>query len=327
MARKLRSEEAGGLYHVLNRGNFRSWIFESDKAKEAFAKAVFEACSRAGWVLHAYAIMGNHYHLALETPRENLSEGMRWLQSVFANRFNRFHGAGGHLFQGRFKSLVVENFQHLANVCHYIHLNPVRAGLCNVEQLAEYPWTSLHYLNRPKDRPAFLQFATCLNGAGELADTQQGREKHLAYLAWLSTDEGAQKELAFEKMSRGWAIGSQEFTRASALDEKLKQSLVQLTAMETQMAREARWTEVLDACLKLSGHTTERIHESPKAADWKVAIATVLKVKEMARNGWIAEKLGMGTLTGVSRYTSECLRGERSEAARIYEDITARLKL
>jgi len=327
MARKLRPDEEGGLYHVLNRGNFRSWIFESDQAKGAFAKALFEACERAGWVLHAYAIMGSHYHLALETPRGNLSEGMRWLQSVFANRFNRFHGEGGHLFQGRFKSLAVEDFQHLANVCHYIHLNPARAGICEVGQLTEYPWTSLHYLNRPKERPSFLKFETCLTEAGELADTKRGREKYLAYLAWLSVDEGEQKERAFETMSRGWAIGSRGFVRALTMDEKQKQSLVQLTAMEARLAREARWSEVLDACLRLSGHAAEQVHESPKAADWKVAIATVLKVREMARNGWIAEQLGMGALTGVSRYTSECLRGDRSEAARIYREITARLKV
>lgn len=251
---------------------------------------------------------------------------MRWLQSVFANRFNRFHGEGGRLFQGRFKSLAVEDSQHLANLCHYIHLNPARAGICEVGQLAEYPWTGLCYLNQPKDRPLFLQFETCLQGAGGLADTRRGREKYLSYLAWLAADEGAQKELGFEKMSRGWAIGTRNFARALTMDEKEKRSLVQLTATEARLAREARWTEVLNACLQLSGHAAESVHESPKAADWKVAIATVLKTEVMARNGWIAEQLGMGTLTGVSRYASECLRGDRIEATRIYTKVTARLK-
>ncbi len=327
MARKLRLEDEDGLYHVLNRGNFRQWIFESDKAKGAFQKALFEACERTGWVLHAYAIMGNHYHLALETPRGNLSEGMRWLQSVFANRFNRFHGEGGHLFQGRFKSLAVEDFQRLAALCHYIHLNPVRAGICQVEQLSDYPWTSLRYLNCPRERPPFLKFEGALQGAGELADTKRGREKYLAYLTWLAADVGAQKELAFEKMSSGWAIGTDGFVRALAVDEKEKRCLAHLDAKEARLAREARWAEVLDACLKLSGHTAASVTTGPKAADWKVAIATVLKVREMARNSWIAEKLHMGTLTGVSRYATECLRGDRVEAARIYQRLTARLKV
>ncbi len=84
---------------------------------------------------------------------------------------------------------------------------------------------------------------------------------------------------------------------------------------------------MLDACLKLSGHTAASVTTGPKAADWKVAIATVLKVREMARNSWIAEKLHMGTLTGVSRYATECLRGDRVEAARLYQRLTARLKV
>ena len=90
MSRKLRFEYPGAIYHILNRGNYRSWIFESEGAKKSFEKTLFEACEYAGWKLHAFVVMGNHYHLALETPEPNLSEGMRWLQSVFAMRFNRF---------------------------------------------------------------------------------------------------------------------------------------------------------------------------------------------------------------------------------------------
>lgn len=135
MARKLRMEEAGGMYHIINRGNYRRWVFEEEGAKVAFEGTLFEACERNGWVLHAFCIMGNHYHLALETPRGNLSEGMRWLQSVYANRFNRFRAESGHLFQGRFKSLGVEDSERLAWLCHYINLNPVRARICPVTDL------------------------------------------------------------------------------------------------------------------------------------------------------------------------------------------------
>ena len=106
---------------MLNRGNYRQWIFKDDRAKETFVRTLFEACERAGWVLHGYCIMSNHYHLALETPDGNLSEGMRWLQSVFARRFNSFRKESGHLFQGRFKSLTVENETCLGWLGHYIH--------------------------------------------------------------------------------------------------------------------------------------------------------------------------------------------------------------
>ncbi|MGH9818223.1 MAG: transposase, partial [Candidatus Acidiferrales bacterium] len=142
MARKLRMEEEGGLFHVLNRGNYRGWVFKSEGAKQGFEKALFEACGRFGWVLHAFCIMGNHFHLAMETPRGNLSEGMRWLQATFASRFNRLRKESGRLFQGRFKSLAVEDLQRLSWLCHYIHLNPVRAKICRVEQLRDQRWSS-----------------------------------------------------------------------------------------------------------------------------------------------------------------------------------------
>ena len=108
MPRSLRFEYAGAVYHGINRGNYRNWIFESEGSKDSFQKCLFEACERAGWILHAYCIMGNHYHLALETPEPNLSVGMKWLQGVFAARYNRFRKERGALFQGRFKSILLE---------------------------------------------------------------------------------------------------------------------------------------------------------------------------------------------------------------------------
>lgn len=100
MARKLRMEYAGALDHVYSRGNYRMHIFHDEGAKKAFRMCLVEACEKSGWVLH-YALTGNHSHLALETPRANLVEGMRWFQSTFAKRFNRFRSEQGHVFQGR----------------------------------------------------------------------------------------------------------------------------------------------------------------------------------------------------------------------------------
>ncbi len=92
MARKLRIEYPGAFYHVINRGNHRSWIFETEGARHAFLLCLKECCEAKGWRLHAWCLMSNHYHLLVETPGGNLVEGMRWLQSTFANRFNRFRG-------------------------------------------------------------------------------------------------------------------------------------------------------------------------------------------------------------------------------------------
>jgi len=99
MARKLRLQFPGAIYHVINRGNYRAWVFKSPGAKQAFERCLFAACERCGWLLHAFVIMGNHYHLAVETLHGNLVAGMHWLQSAFAIRFNRYRPNGATFFR------------------------------------------------------------------------------------------------------------------------------------------------------------------------------------------------------------------------------------
>ena len=134
MARKARLELAGAIYHVLSRGNYRKELF-GDPGAKLFEKTLFEASAKCGWLLHAYVIMSNHYHLALETPEGNLVEGMRWLQGTFGIRFNAWRGERGHVFKSRYKSLVIEEGKPLLGLVNYIHLNPVRAGLVAVAKL------------------------------------------------------------------------------------------------------------------------------------------------------------------------------------------------
>ncbi len=116
MARKLRIQYEGAIYHVINRGNYRRDVFGTVGAAQAFETVVFEACKMHGWRLHAHGVMSNHYHLAVATPRANLVEGMHWLQSTFATRFNRLRQVRGHLFQGRYQALLVEDAAALARV-------------------------------------------------------------------------------------------------------------------------------------------------------------------------------------------------------------------
>jgi REP element-mobilizing transposase RayT len=143
MARKLRIEYPGAKYHIINRGNYRRDLFESTGAGEAFLTALGEAAGRHGWRLFAYVLMRNHFHLAIETPQPNLVEGMHWLQSTVATRFNRFRDERGHLFQGRYQSILIEDAAALARVVDYIHLNPVRARVVATEHLCDYRWSSL----------------------------------------------------------------------------------------------------------------------------------------------------------------------------------------
>ncbi len=131
MPRSPRIQYAGARYHVISRGNRRERILEGSGDKEVFLATLDEACARTGWFLHAYVLMDNHFHLLLETPEPNLSDGMRWLQGTYGNRYNRIHNLVGHVWQGRYKSPVIsdEGDDHFLRVSRYIHLNPARAGL------------------------------------------------------------------------------------------------------------------------------------------------------------------------------------------------------
>ena len=139
MARKLRLVFPHALYHVINRGNYRRDVFETSGSKSAFIRVLGEACRRYRWRVHAYVVMRNHFHLALETAEPNLTEGMHWLLGTFANRFNRFRSDHGHLFQGRYQAQLVEEASALGRVVDYIHLNPVRAGLVPPAAVAADP--------------------------------------------------------------------------------------------------------------------------------------------------------------------------------------------
>jgi len=140
MARPLRIEFAGALYHVTSRGNGREDIYLDDSDRELFMVVLGEACSLFNWTVHAWCLMGNHYHLLVETPDSNLSRGMRYLNGVYTQRFNRTHSHVGHLFQGRFKAILVEKEAHMLELARYVVLNPVRAGM--VESAEQWSWSS-----------------------------------------------------------------------------------------------------------------------------------------------------------------------------------------
>lgn len=130
MPRPLRIEYEGAIYHVMNRGNQGQRIVRTKEDVEEFLETVGEACEAADWSIHAFAVMGNHYHLLIETHRATLVKGMQWLNSTYTQRYNRRYKLRGHLFQGRYKAIIVDNQpQYLQTVVDYIQMNPVRAGL------------------------------------------------------------------------------------------------------------------------------------------------------------------------------------------------------
>lgn len=154
MARQLRIEYSGAVYHITSRGNARQLIFADDIDRHSFLEVLGSTVKRFHWVCHAYCLMDNHYHLLVETPIPNLSRGMRQLNGVYTQRFNRHHGQVGHLFQGRFKSILVEKETHLMELCRYIVLNPIAAKM--VDSPLDYRWSSYKYTERAIKKPDFL---------------------------------------------------------------------------------------------------------------------------------------------------------------------------
>lgn len=140
MARQLRLEYPGAVYHVMSRGNARQNIYRSNDDRHDFLEVLADVSARCNWLCHAYCLMGNHYHLLIETPDANLSAGMQLLNGTYSQAFNRRHRRIGHVFQGRFKGLLVERDTYLLELCRYIVLNPVRAKM--VTKAADYPWSS-----------------------------------------------------------------------------------------------------------------------------------------------------------------------------------------
>lgn len=158
MSRPLRLEHAGAFWHVTARGNERQAIFRDDADRREFLGVLDRTVSLFRWRLHAYVLMGNHYHLAFETPEPTLSRGMKQLNGLYTQRFNRRHGRCGHLFQGRFHAVLVQKEAHFLELARYVVLNPVRAGLSRTA--SAWPWSSFRATAGMEREPEWLDVQT-----------------------------------------------------------------------------------------------------------------------------------------------------------------------
>ncbi|KAF0191629.1 MAG: hypothetical protein FD165_1698 [Gammaproteobacteria bacterium] len=161
MARQLRLEFAGALYHLTARGNAREDIFRDDEDRQTFLRLLGKEVEQQGWRCYAYCLMDNHYHLLVETPEPNLSRGMRRLNQVYTQAYNRRHGRVGHVLQGRYKSILVHKDSYLQELCRYIVLNPVRARM--VSSAKDWPWSSYRATAGLKTAPAWLDINPVLD--------------------------------------------------------------------------------------------------------------------------------------------------------------------
>ena len=227
-----------------SKGAYRQDLFNVYRTGESFEKTLFEACERFGWHLHAYCIMSNHFHLALETPEPNLCIGMQWLRGIFANRFNKFTGEQGHVFQGRYKALVIEPGPHLLKVVDYIHLNPVRAGLLSVVALKSYSLSSFPRLFRKKWRPKCLICHKWLTEAGPWTDSPSGIRQYRRYLLGVDEADPKKREALRKELRRGWMIGDADYGK------ELLQQLVEKQAELKAAISTTNWQSPLGPAIE-----------------------------------------------------------------------------
>jgi REP element-mobilizing transposase RayT len=154
MTRPLRLEFAGALYHITSRGDRRALIYLDDTDRAFWLQALAEACARFHFVVHSFCQMGNHFHLLLETQEPNLSKGMRQLNGTYSQYFNRRHDLVGHVFQGRYQAILVQEESYLLELARYIVLNPVRANM--VARPEDWPWSSYRLMTGTELPPAWL---------------------------------------------------------------------------------------------------------------------------------------------------------------------------
>lgn len=140
MSRPLRLELAGGLYHITSRGDGREDIYVDDSDRQKWLEIFGRVCNRYNWKCHSYCLMSNHYHIVVETVEGNLSKGMRQLNGVYTQYFNQTHQRVGHVFQGRYKGILVDKDSYLLELSRYVVLNPVRARMVN--DAKDWPWSS-----------------------------------------------------------------------------------------------------------------------------------------------------------------------------------------
>jgi len=311
MPRKLRVEYEGAIYHIINRGDRREPIFLNDEDRESFLETLGQACTKTDWQVHAYCLMGNHFHLVVETPRSNLVAGMQWLLGTYTARFNRRHKLFGHLFSGRYKSLIVDGSSsgYLKAVCDYVHLNPVRAKLLRPEQpLLDYRWSSWpEYVKRPSKRWVWLRVDRVLGEWGVKQDNAAGRRQLEQGMEGRRVAEGSPENSDWKQLRRGWCWGSKEF-REELLELIEQKQGEQHHGEELQESEEQKAERLMGEMLRAAGWTKEELKHRPKGDIKKTRMAVRLRSETAMTWLWIARRLEMGHWRTAANAVRACRR-------------------
>ena len=205
MARPLRLEFAGALYHVTSRGDGQEAIYRADGDRRLFLDVLGAVRERFNWTVHAYCLMTNHYHLLVETPDANLSKGMRQLNGVYTQRFNLAYNRTGHVFQGRYKAILVQKDAYLLELARYVVLNPVRARM--VRTPGEWPWSSYRAMTGDAQAPQWLETRMILSAFGD--EEAPAVEHYSRFVA-----EGNNQPSPWEHLRNQVFLGSEAFAES-----------------------------------------------------------------------------------------------------------------
>ncbi len=323
MGRQARIEYEGAVYHVMSRGNHQQPIYRSDEDCALFLRTLAEACGRCGWRIHAYVLMGNHYHLLLETPEANLVAGMRWLQGTYTKRFSALHKERGHLFQGRYKALMVDAQEegYFATLSNYIHLNPVRIkGYDFSTRLEKLPWSSYPAYLNPALRPDWLEVDRVL-GSLHFKDAKPGRQQYENYIEQRIA-EAAQSESPWETdgqwrtIRRGWYLGGKEF-RAELIDRMGQviegKKRVSFRGDSIRLHDQTEAERLVLAHLSVFGLSENDLATLRKGDARKKVIAWSVRRKTSVSNEWISRRLCMGRASNLSRYVADVAAAQKGE--------------
>ena len=330
MPRSIRIEYPGALYHVMARGNRRERIYHDDDDRRFFLQALAQACEMTGWRVHAWVLMGNHYHLLIQTPEANLVSGMKWLQNTYTRRFNIHHRLWGRLFGDRYKAMPVEGEGfYYETLLDYIHLNPVRAKLVKPrsgQSVLDYPWSSVAggCALLPGRRPKWLAVEEAL-GAFGCPDTARGRRKWVERLDRRAREEEAQNcgvalpppdaDGRSSHLRRGWYWGSQGFAeRLIKIGErvlKVKRHRNYRASPESRAHGEQEARRLLKEGLEAAGLGGVELQRLKGSDSRKVEIARVIRQRTTVGMGWLSEQLAMRSAANVSQQIRRTPKAEK----------------
>jgi len=279
MTRPIRIEYAGALYHVTSRGNRQEDIYIDDEDRSKFLSLLAQVSKDYNWLIHAYCLMDNHYHLLVETPDGNLSKGMRQLNGVYTQITNRYHGKVGHVFQGRYKAILVQKENYLLELARYIVLNPVRARM--VREAKDWPWSSYRETSGMLSNNSWLTTEWVLSAFSKKRGIAQKK-----YSEFVS--QGKNQPSPWESLKNQVFLGDEEYVRQILSDIDQNKDLSEIPkSQRKEKAKELAWYEKQamsrNEAIKLSyesgGYSMKEI-----GAYYKLHYSRVSRIIKMAKD-------------------------------------------